>query len=581
MRATPGGRPFTSRRGLLIGLAGAGALSAVAGSVGVAVADHVSDAERPLPPGTPDSAHAMPDPDAAPRLGPWSRRNARRLEQLGRPNGSEIIWAENQHPGSVGWRLTKPGDDLRGQVKAYSSATSVNLGDELDFHVSVRPAQEFTASIYRIGYYGGRGGRLVHRSPRIRGGSQPAATLHPGTKMVSCAWERSWTLRVPRTWVSGMYLAVFTNERGYQNVVPFVVREDEHPGAACVVLPFSTYQAYNQFPLNMQDGRSLYLGYTAGGRGLDSLRSRAVSFDRPYHGDGMPSHVDKDIAFVQWAERMGYDVTYVTSVDLHAGRVRPNRHRAYLFPGHDEYWSSRMRQTAEQAVAGGAHLAMLTANNLYWYVRFEPNEAGHPDRVMVCHKDREDPTRSRDPLGATVQWRQLGHPEQAFLGSMYTGIIAGTAPLVVRNAEHWLWRGTRVRNGTRLPRLVGGEADCIHDGVELPRAVEYVQLSASPFRNQVGWKLEQNTTVYQAESGGWVFQAGTFNWPLALSSDRRYATPAIQRATVNVLTRMLGPLPARASMSSPRPRRTREYPPGTVRPPLLRPSRPQERTILL
>src|SRR5207247_1144897 len=43
------------------------------------------------------------------------------------------VVTENQQPGTGQWRLTKPGDDVKQQVKGYASATSVNLGDTVTF----------------------------------------------------------------------------------------------------------------------------------------------------------------------------------------------------------------------------------------------------------------------------------------------------------------------------------------------------------------------------------------------------------------------------------------------------------------
>ena len=50
-------------------------------------------------------------------------------------------------------------------IEGYCSHTSVRAGETIRFYVSTNPAAQFTLDIYRMGYYGGNGGRLVERCP--------------------------------------------------------------------------------------------------------------------------------------------------------------------------------------------------------------------------------------------------------------------------------------------------------------------------------------------------------------------------------------------------------------------------------
>ena len=51
-------------------------------------------------------------------------------------------------PDAAGYQAV---DDVGHQIKGFASATSINVGESLDFHVSVRPAQGFTVKVFRIG----------------------------------------------------------------------------------------------------------------------------------------------------------------------------------------------------------------------------------------------------------------------------------------------------------------------------------------------------------------------------------------------------------------------------------------------
>ena len=97
-------------------------------------------------------------------------------------------------------------------------------------------------------------------------------------------------------------------------------------------------------------------------------RSRVVSFDRPYDfgfGGGAADLIGNELPLVSLAERLGLDVTYSTDVDLHAAPERLLQHRALISLGHDEYWSSAMRQGVETARDHGVNLLFLGANAIY------------------------------------------------------------------------------------------------------------------------------------------------------------------------------------------------------------------------
>src|SRR5437868_953088 len=83
------------------------------------------------------------------------------------------IVTENQQPGTNQWQIPNGGfqlaDDSSNQIKGYSSATSANKGTSLAFYVTVNPAQTFTITFYRMGWYAGLGGRQMLKTASIAG----------------------------------------------------------------------------------------------------------------------------------------------------------------------------------------------------------------------------------------------------------------------------------------------------------------------------------------------------------------------------------------------------------------------------
>lgn len=454
---------------------------------------------RTVPPGT--VAHAAADPFPQGPL-PWAGRHAADL------------------------RIS---DDVSCQIKGFTPHGAVTPGERIDFRVTVEPPQEFTVDVYRIGHYAGAGARHLLRTPQMPGARQPAPMVVAHT--VSCHhWWLSWRLPVPADWRPGAHVAVLTTGDGaFRSHVPFTVR-DHRPADLLLVLPDITWQAHNLFPEDGSRGASLHHAWDGGGRLLGQPDAAGtVCFDRPYAGSGLPPYAGHAYDVIRWAERHGYDLSYATARDLHAGRVDPARYRGLVFPGHDAYWSVPMRRAAERARDTGTSLVFLSASTLSRQVELGPLPSGDPDRLLSC--------RWRQGPGRPVLWRTRGEPEQLLLGIQYAGRVPRPVPLVVRNADHWLWAATGAREGEELPGLVADEADRYFPRTPLPAHERRVLLAHSPYRDASGVRRHQETSLYRAPSGAWVFAAGTFAWSPALARPG-YTDPRVQRATANLLDRI-------------------------------------------
>jgi hypothetical protein len=479
-------------------------------------------------------AHGVSDPFGQGPV-PWLRGEPRYLDG----DGQVVPWYVDLavSSGNAPRKPHVPGpriaDDVHGQIKGFASKGAVAPGEALDFRITVDPPQEFTADIYRIGHYGGDGATQVGASPRLSGIVQPPPLAAGRT--VSCHhWWQSWRLQVPPYWQPGAYVAVLTTVGGYRSHVPFTVREIDAEARAAdllLLLPDVTWQAYNLYPEDGRTGASLYHAWDDEGHLLGEEEAAVtVSFDRPYAGAGLPLHIGHAYDFVRFAERYGYDLAYADARDLHAGRIDPTRHRGLVFPGHDEYWSRPMRRAAETARAAGTSLVFLSANSMYWQVDLTPSASGDPDRLLSCRKRRGGGS------GRTL-WRDLGEPEQLLLGVQYTGQVPRPYPLVVRNADHWLWEATGAAEGDEIAGLVAGEADRYYPRTPLPESTERILLAHSPYASADGRRCHQETSLYRAPSGAYVFASGTFAWSPALDRPG-HVDLRIQRATANLLDRI-------------------------------------------
>src|SRR5436190_875051 len=191
---------------------------------------------------------------------------------------------ENQQPGSRNWSMFpvgKPADDVGKQIKGYASATSVNKGESITFYVTVNPAQQYTMEVYRMGWYQGLLGRLMQSVGPLQGVAQPACPVDSVTGLIECDWTASYTLAVPTSWTSGVFVVMLTNAQGYQNYITFVVRDDARVADIMFQQSVATYQAYNNYPDDRVTGKSLYAFNSYGANTVTGTpRAVKVSWNR-------------------------------------------------------------------------------------------------------------------------------------------------------------------------------------------------------------------------------------------------------------------------------------------------------------
>jgi len=451
------------------------------------------------------------------------------------------IAIENRLPGTTAWLLDK---GARSEVLGYAAPVSVAAGQVVRLYVRTR-ASSVRADVFRLGWYGGAGAKLVSSVGAAPGDRQSACPTVGPRMTVECSWRPTFRVATGRRWVSGEYLTKLTDADGSQSYVPFTVRERVPRAPVLLVSAVTTWQAYN-----LWGGRSLYRGPSPVPCDICATRSRAVSFDRPYRWPGAGGIFNGELQTIELLESRGIDAAYATSVDLDRGTVGLENRRVFLSTGHDEYYSRPMRTALETALSGGTSLAFLGANDVYRHIRFEPSPLG-PDRIEVNYKvASEDPVTRTDPAESTGNWRSrpVSDPEQAFLGAQYD-----CCPGADRCPGHafdwtpsarptWLFRGTGLRRGVGVPRLIQGEYDRVYAGAPEPPGVVIVARTPLPCGPL---QMEQDTTFYVAPSGVGVFDAGDEYFACALGptpfgrcGDGR-ADPRVERLTLNLLGAML------------------------------------------
>jgi hypothetical protein len=468
---------------------------------------------------------------------------------------SDLVREENAKPGTSDWILTNtrvdPDTRYRSPwIEGYCSRTSVRSGETIEFKVSTNPASSFVIDCYRMGYYGGKGGRHLERFGPYQGSPQPDPPVGE-ERLRECAWNTAMRLTIPTTWPSGVYLAKLTEEREkLQSYMIFVVRDDRE----CDFLfqcSDTTWAAYNRWPdlwSLYDDGTPPHNWYTGPG-----VR---VSFDRPYgkyrqifdpplsQGSGEFLLWEFPLAF--WMEKFDYDVSYISNMDTHADARGLKRGKVFLSVGHDEYWSLDMFQNVKSAIDAGSHAAFFSGNSVDGVIEVLPNAAGAPYRTIgrIGKFAGVDSERERAYEG---KWKQHGPDPALLMGARTTTPANGSADWTCVNEKHWLFEGTGMKNGDSIKGLVGWE----HHGH--PASIPGLEVLARGPVSSGGRPqgTEYTATIFRGPKGNWVFNAATIWWSDGLSEPPGYLRPSahggtppgpdprVQRMTENLFRKFL------------------------------------------
>jgi hypothetical protein len=486
------------------------------------------------------------------------------------------IEAENCLPGnpSSQWDVSGAGDPT---IQGFATDISVNLGQTVLFKVKT-DATAYTIEIYRMGYYGGMGARLI--TTLLPSASlpqaQPACLSDSSTGLVDCGnWAVSGSWHLPANAVSGIYFAhLVRSDTGGDSHIVFIVRNDNSNSAMLFQTSDETWQAYNGY-----GGSSLY------GPDLQfDLTNRAykVSYNRPFDTrafgvEDVTWVFGAEYPMVRWLEANGYDVTYYTGVDAaRNGNVITN-HKVYLSVGHDEYWSEAHRTNVEAARDAGVNLAFFSGNEVFWKTRWENSVDGTntPYRTLVCYKETlaAAPIDPLDPPTWTGTWRDArfsppadgGRPENSLTGTLFAVNGPGTdnpgnlsIKVPASDGKMRFWRNTNFANlaagqtGALPAGTLGYEWDEDLDNGTRPTGT--FELSTATYSLTTDLLLDQGATygagvaahhmtLHRATSGALVFGAGSvqYSWGLDSNHDGSPVQPVsliMQQATVNLFADM-------------------------------------------
>ncbi|MFN8037662.1 MAG: DUF6605 domain-containing protein [Acidimicrobiales bacterium] len=388
-------------------------------------------------------------------------------------------------------------------VTGYCWPQSATAGDEVALHLSSAGGRPVQVEVARVGAE-----RDVVWHDEVPADDHP---LPHDAWRDGCDWPAAVTVPIEPSWRSGYYevqLDIDVDGKRRRSHAFFVVRPRTGAPTARILLALATdtWHAYNE-----TGGGNLYTGRTQ--VSLQRPLAPGLLFKPPGPGRRvtvvhapdrqMVTHVgyltlnhltpwagsagwpDWEHPFLAWAEREGYAVDVVTNADLEdhpallAGDPTADDHTGYrllLSVGHDEYWSSPMRDTVEDFIARGGNVAFFSGNTSFWQVRFEDHTPEGPAATMVGYKGqlKRDPVYGTDRVGElTSMWSDhlIGRPENHMTGVSFARggyhrigkvVSNGAGGYTVHRPEHWIFEGTGIGYGDLLgagSTVVGYECD--------------------------------------------------------------------------------------------------------------------------
>jgi len=472
--------------------------------------------------------------------------------------GQNPIVIENALPGTpiAEWGVPNFRDT---RIAGFSTRMSLNSGETVRFKINVEAAAAYTLKIYRIGYYGGNGARLVADLGVLNGVVQPAGISDAVTGILDCGnWSESASWPIPASAVSGFYIAKLERTGGGSNHIAFVVRNDASTSDLYFQMPDATWQAYNGY-----GGNSLYDGNTSFPNG----HAVKVSYNRPFfpynslfNTDGRESdwYMNAVYPMIRWLERNGYDISYTSCNDVDRNGARLLNHKVFLSVGHDEYWSKNHRNNVEAARDAGVNLAFFSGNEVYWKTRWEAND-GAEDRTLVCYKEGllADGTNGERACGTkcdvsssewTGLWRtgeafDAGKPENALTGQISWTEVPSEIGVPANYQKLRFWRNTSITGLLPGQTAFLGVNTLGHEwDFEQPAFASSNPAGRFTLSNRTVSSRTHKLSLYRHSSGALVFGAGTVQWSWGLDGNHlggsNIISAEMQQATVNLFADM-------------------------------------------
>jgi N,N-dimethylformamidase len=399
-------------------------------------------------------------------------------------------------------------------IEGYSSKISVEPGESFDFYIH-SPATYFSVDFIR---YGQKKESLL-TIPQIQGERQDYAKY---ADRYGANWKTTFRFTIPKNWKTGMYAARLYDQTDNEFYVTFVVREPHSQAKIAVLSSTNTWSAYNNWA-----GASLYR-YNINDDLKPTIAS-LLSMARPNRAatpEGIPGHLaSAEKLTLAWLEKEKIAYNLITDWDLHHQPDLLKNYSILIINTHGEYWTGPMYDQLERFLKRGGNLVNLSGNAIYWKTVIKGNQ-------LEVRKDGKKHLLNGERGGG---WESLGRSEAAVLGVRYTTLGYNTyAPYEVKKADHWVFKGTGLKNGDLIGKTgyaqkgASGHETDKRDLIHTPVNTVLLAKGINPTRGGA------EMIYYDHPGGGGVFSVGSITFSQSFIID-----PNLTQMVKNVIERFL------------------------------------------
>jgi hypothetical protein len=196
----------------------------------------------------------------------------------------------------------------------------------------------------------------------------------------------------------------------------------------------------------------------------------------------------------------------------------------------------------------GVNLLFLSGNTICWVTPFRAGFDGRPNRIIF----RGGPYGADNDYAVHREKKNGPFPERGpdegfLMGARNINPVNGGGDWIVTRPEHWIFAGTGMKKGDRIPGLIGWE---YHGN---PADIPGLEVVAAGTAWQGGqYPQKWTATIYPGPKGNFVFNASTIFWAQGLSNPPGHVLPwshwsrphgpdeRVQQITHNLLRRSIG-----------------------------------------
>ena len=419
------------------------------------------------------------------------------------------------------WKISK--NQFTHNTAGYLSAQSILPGSPLQAFITCK-ASTFSIELFRMGFYNGDEAQSIWQSETLPCQTQSAPKFKNYAQPIAANWKSS--LEIPTEKLTpGFYLAKIVASDKSASFMSMVIRSETTNNRVVMVMPTMTSLAYNNW--------AKYSAYTSP-TGFTS-RARLLSFNLPQqwgYGSGLYLHYVHPLLVV--ASQTGIDLAFVSDVDIASDPTLLNGARAYVSPGHDEYWTSSERLNVIAARDKGTNLLFMGANVAYWRVRLTKAARGENPVMEIYKSSSADPNKTEP----TIRFRDVNLPESHLTGLEYKCFPAA-GKMKIKDPTSWVFQGTGVSSTSEIETVIGPEIDSLPRVNSFDGKITILTESAVACGDQskARHKVKTQMILGISPNGAGTFSVGTMNW--VVRGLKSSAKKEIRDFTVQVTSNVL------------------------------------------